>query len=252
MLRFAFDCSGYLLGLPLELLVIGAMLRGGWRRFPLVFAYAVAYFLTSVIEAPLFWASYAPWSPDAKNPWIRSSLELWYWRDETVLQILVFAVVGSLVWEATAGAPSRRALRALLIGFGILFAGVSFLVHFAPGPNVKVGLRMTRWARDLNFSSAILDMAVWVRLLGSRRRDRSLLLLIGGLGVEFAGEAIAESLRGMSPATEMAGSCLNMFTNLLFLYIWWQTFRAPRAPRKPQELDAAEAPVGTHPRHSNV
>ena len=42
----------YLVGLPLELLTIAAMLHGGFKRYPFVFAYVVTYFLTTVAEMP--------------------------------------------------------------------------------------------------------------------------------------------------------------------------------------------------------
>ncbi|MGO9256149.1 MAG: hypothetical protein ACLQU1_07600 [Bryobacteraceae bacterium] len=43
----------------------------------------------------------------------------------------------------------------------------------------------------------------------------------------FSGEAIGESLRNLSRAAVLPGDILMIFTNLVFLYIWWQTLRAP-------------------------
>ena len=41
---------------------------------------------------------------------------------------------------------------------------------------------MTPWTRDLNFGAAILDLGLWALLIGSRQKDRKLLLVTGALG----------------------------------------------------------------------
>ena len=51
-MRFALQVAGYAVGLPLEVLIIAALLRGGYRRFPFVFIYTVIDFLTTVLEIP--------------------------------------------------------------------------------------------------------------------------------------------------------------------------------------------------------
>ncbi|MGO9254881.1 MAG: hypothetical protein ACLQU1_01050 [Bryobacteraceae bacterium] len=223
MVEFILTAAGYVVGLPLELLVIAALLHGGYRQFPLVFAYIIAEFLTTVIEMPLALAYY-----HTRDPHIAVAYVQWYWRDEVILQFLVFVVVISLIWQATSAARSRRPLRAALILGVILLAGISFLVHF--NPKVPTGVWMTPWKRDLNFGSAILDMALWAMLIAKRQKDSRILMLSGGLGIMFAGQAIGESLRTghLSRAVVLPGSVLVMIINLLFYYIWWQTFRAPR------------------------
>jgi hypothetical protein len=45
--------SGYPVGLPLEVLIIIAMLRGGYRRFPTAFAFYHSQLVTTVVEMPL-------------------------------------------------------------------------------------------------------------------------------------------------------------------------------------------------------
>jgi hypothetical protein len=225
MVELILTAAGYVVGLPLEVLVIAALLHGGYRQFPAVFAYIIAEFLTTVVEIPqaLAWAR-------THDPHVGRNFALLYWRDEIILQFLVFVVVISLIWQATSVARSRRTLRVALIVGVILFAGLSLLVHFTPPPT-PAGVWLTAWKRDLNFGSAILDMALWAMLIAKRQKDSRVLMLSGGLGVMFAGEAIGESLRNLSRARAviLPGSVLVMIINLLFLYIWWQTFRAPRA-----------------------
>jgi hypothetical protein len=151
--------------------------------------------------------------------------------DEGVLQALIFAVVVSLVYHATAKLGSRRIVRASLIGGPILIAGASFLFHFEHG--VVAGTWMTPWTRDLSVGSTILDLALWAMLIASREKDRRLLMLSGALGIHFTGEAIGESLRYLSRSTVFPGNVIIMLTHLLFLYIWWQALRTAPERRHP-------------------
>jgi hypothetical protein len=89
---------------------------------------------------------------------------------------------------------------------------------------------MTPWTRDLNFCSAILDLALWALLIAAREKDQCLLLLSGGLGIKFTGEAVGTSIRQLALRTRsrtlsLSGGVLMLLANLIFLYIWWQAFR---------------------------
>jgi hypothetical protein len=55
--------------------------------------------------------------------------------------------------------------------------------------------------------------------------------LSGALGIKFTMEAIGESLRQLSLHSHsislaLTGNLLIMLANLVFLYTWWQAFRA--------------------------
>ena len=93
---------------------------------------------------------------------------------------------------------------------------------------------MTPWTRDLNFSSVILDLGLWMMLIGQRKKDQRLLMLSGALGIEFTGDAIGASLRQLaqrnhSRSISFTGGTLGMLADLTFLFIWWQTFRTDKA-----------------------
>ena len=153
----------------------------------------------------------------------------WFWWDELLMQPLVYAVVISLIYRATEKASSRGLLRGALIGGATLVAGASFFSHYHP--QIPYGDWMAFWTRDLTFSSAILDLALWGLLLASRVRDLQLLLVSGGLGIQFTGEAIGESLRSMavqhqSHSLSLAGSCVTTLVDLTALYIIWVAFRS--------------------------
>ena len=228
-MRIALQVCGWLIGLPLEFLIIAALLRGGYRRFPLIFIYVIGDFLTTVVELP------SALGYNRGMQWAANALPAVYWLDEVIMQVLVYAVVMSLIYQATDKLRSRRIVRALLIAGAILFAGISFLIHRDTALNV--GSFMTPWTRDLNLCSAILDLALWALLIASREKDHRLLLLSGGLGIQFTGEAIGTSIRQLalrtrSRAMSLTGGVTMLLAGLVFLYIWWQALRA--APARQQ------------------
>jgi hypothetical protein len=206
------------------LLVIAALLRGGYRLFPALFIYQIVDFLMTVASLPPYFAFYFYHDRGAIT-----RMAKWFLWDELLLQVLVLAVVITLIFRATESIRSRRMMRVASIGFAVLIAGASFLVHYRP--QIPKGVWMALWTRDLNFfCSSPLDLALWALLLWSRSKDSRLLLVSGGLGIQFAGEAIGESLRGLaSPrrlrALSYTGSLIVTLVDLLSVYIIWQAFR---------------------------
>lgn len=216
-MRVAVQYVSWLLWFPLELLVIAALLRGAFRRYPAIFAYSVAVFLTSVVETAAYIGSFS----GARLAFTRAQ---YYWVDEGIRQFLLFVVVISLLYQATSSIRVRAVLRTSLIVGAILIAAISFLVHY--DSHVVMGRWMTQWTRDLNFSSAILDLSLWGILLNSRNYDEHLLMLSGALGIQFTGEAIGQTLRNQFPSILLAADTTIVVANLACLYIWWQVFRA--------------------------
>lgn len=218
----AIQIVALLLWLPLNLLIIAALLRGEYRRFPLVFAYVVVEFLATAAEIPAYWAVFSHTRHAA-------DLQVFiYWMDEAIAQVLIFAVVLFLIYRATSQIRSRRLLRVVLISGAVLFAGASFLYHYVPDP--KVGIWMTPWTRDLNFCAAILDLALWALLIASREKDHRLLMLSGALGIQFTGEAIGESVRQLailnhSHTIALIGSTLVVAADIARSYLWWRVFQ---------------------------
>jgi hypothetical protein len=229
-MRFAILLCGVVVGLPLQILIIAALLRGGYRRFPLIFIYVIGDFLTTVVEIP-YAVGYG-----RGMQWAASALPAVYWRAEVIMQVLVYVVAMSLIYQATGKLRSRRIVRASFIAGPILFAGISFLIHRDPALNL--GSFMTPWTRDLDFCFAILNLALWNLLIASRAMERQLLLLTGGLGIQFTGEAIGTSirqlaLRNRSRAMSLTGGVVMLLANLVFLYIWWQALRTAPARKRP-------------------
>jgi hypothetical protein len=209
----------YGIGLPLEVLVLWAMVRSrAYRKFPLVFAYSSAIFVASLIEVPAYLA-YFSGAPRSRTR------AFYYWINEGILQALIFAAVISLVYMATAALENRTAIRRGIVAGAVLFGAGSIAIHY--DPTAVTGEWMTLVSRDLNFCSAGLDLALWMLLLTFRRADHRLLLLSGGLGIQFTGEAIGHSLRQVLPRSlVLVGSTVVVLANLICMYVWWQTFRA--------------------------
>src|SRR5690242_17523566 len=108
-LLLAIQVISYLFALPLELLAIAGMLRGPYRQFPFVFVYVIADFLAAVIEMRNNLSYYAGKKEAGHD------MANFYWIDEVVLQVLVYAAVISLVYYATKNVRTRRILRLSLI-----------------------------------------------------------------------------------------------------------------------------------------
>jgi hypothetical protein len=234
MTRFLLQVCGWLIGIPLEVLIITALLRGPYRRYPLVFVYMIVTFVITVVEVPIYTEA---WFTRAAAV-LHQAAEV-YWVSEWVLQVLIFATVLSLIDQATVGSQRRRTMRLGLTIVALLFAGTSFFIHYRPSP-VKLGYWMTPWTRDLSVCATVLDLTLWTILIASRQKDRRLLLISGAFGMQFTGEAIGEAIRNLAVpnmvrALSLTGSVVDMLANLACLYVWWRTFRpAPdRAPSTP-------------------
>jgi hypothetical protein len=215
-----------LIGIPLEILVIVALLRGGYRRYPIVFLYVIVNFVTTLADIPISTQSLLTHDLAV----LRQAARV-YWVNEWILQALIFATVLSLIDLAISTSRWRRLMRAGLAAGALLFAGTSFLIHYLPPP-VKYGIWMTPWTRDLSVCATILDLALWMILIASRKSDRRILLISGALGMQFTGEAIGEAIVSLSmphmvEALALTGSVVAVAANLACLYVWWQTFRLP-------------------------
>src|SRR5882724_6056477 len=143
-MNIASQIAGHVVGLLLDVLVVDGLRRGPYRRYPFLFLYVIGDFLTTVLEIEpslTFNATAA-----AQQRWRAT-----YWIDEQIMQGLLFLLVISLLYRASAGTRARRTILLGVIGATVLFATISLAVHHRPG--MKTGQWMTPWTRDLNSSS---------------------------------------------------------------------------------------------------
>src|SRR5215813_12505643 len=108
---FTIQVCFYAVGIPLEVLTISAILRSGFRRYPLVLAYVLALFLTTVVEMPTALAYHG----GDTSPSVRRAMVNNYWRDEAILQITIFATVISLIYSASSRLAAKGIVRLALV-----------------------------------------------------------------------------------------------------------------------------------------
>jgi hypothetical protein len=229
--RFVIQVFGWAAGIPLEILTIGALLRSrGYRRYPVVFLFLLVVFITTLMDIAIGTQSFL-----TRNAAVATQAARLYWIDEWILQGLIFATVLSLIDLAISMSRWRRIMRIGLAIGALLFASITFWIQYRPqSPNY--GVWMTPWTRDLSVCATVLDLALWMMLLASRKSDRRLLLICGALGMQFTAEAMGEAIVTMSLprrslALALGGSMVAVAGNLICLYVWWQTFRSMRDSR---------------------
>jgi hypothetical protein len=232
--RLAIQILAYAVDLPLQILIVAVLLRGSWRRFPMVLALVVVELVSGLVQAPGALQTSAGHHPPGL------SYSTVYWFGATLDALLLYAVVISMLYRATERLRSARQVRAALIVTACLVAGGSLLAHY--DASLQPGMWLTPWFRDLNFASAIIDIVLWTLLLATRDKDRQLLLLSGGLGVEFAGNSIGESLRQMairsrSRTLSLTGAVMMLAAGAFRYYTWWQALRRQSEKQAPAALE---------------
>ena len=227
-MRLVLQILALAVGLPLQFLIVAALLRGAWRRFPFVLASSAVELVYALVLAPSALETMRGLRPSGLPYWVT------FWIGGAITQLLLYAVVISFLYRAAGRLRSAQVARVLLILVACLVAGGTFLAHY--DPSIQRGEWLTPWFRDLNFACALMDIVLWTSLLAARLRDRQLLMLSGGLGVQFAGAAIGESLRQMamhsrSHPLALGGGVIIVAANLFRFYVWWEALRH----RQPEE-----------------
>lgn len=211
----------FFVSLTLQVLVIGSLRRGGYKDYPFVFIYSLVLIMTTVVDG----AAHA----DANiRDWTQG-----FYRNEALRQLLPFTVVMSLMDRAMAGRSYRGRIRFFLMLSAIAAVLVSISIHWE---SRLTALWATQVGRDLSFGSVVLTLLLWVTLISSRRKDTQLLMVTGGLGLQFTGEAIGQSIRQISHHNRtllLMGNGLMIASHLIRLYVWREAFK--RNPQ-PQEI----------------
>jgi len=198
----------------LNLLVISALLRGSYRRYPFVFAYALALLVSTVVEIAL---QAAP----------RTVQDGFYWIDEVILDVLLFCLVIAFIDEAARHSKQKIVERHWLVLAGALICALSFAINRTSHFNRQ----MTQVSLYLNIYLAILDLILWGLLLTARPPNRPLMLLSGGLGLQLTGAIMGQQLLQFSHRLFWTGTLLEVTTSFLGLYIWWRALRTAPAPK---------------------
>jgi hypothetical protein len=211
----ALQYSAYAIGLWLNLQVISALIRGSYRQYPFVFAYALTLLASTVVEIGLRAAPKTTWND-------------YYWVDEVILDVMVFCMVIAFIDEAARHSKQKLIERHWLV----LAAAVIFAISFAVHHGLPRDREMTLVSRDLNICAVILDLILWSLLISARHPNRRLMMLSGGLGLQPTGAIMGEQLRQFSRSMVIPGSLLEVITGFLGLYIWWRALRPVSAPQR--------------------
>lgn len=224
----ALQICHYIIWFPLAILVLQAILRSGIRNYPLIFIYMTVAVLIAVAEMP------STLSVHVAN-YTQAQMELHqklYAIALGVTHLLIFAAVGSFLLRATEGSEIRRVIRTGVAFGGLAFIAASFLMHY--DGTKSIGLWMPPWTRDINFGAAIVDLILWGLLLSARKKNHTLLLLVGGMGISFAGDAICDAVKSIaihyrSAPLWISARVFSWFSDAAWLYVWWQAFRKASA-----------------------
>jgi hypothetical protein len=207
-------------GAVVQVLLIAALVRGSYRDFPFLFAYAVASFLATAVEVAAIL--------DLMG-WSRYTYK-YYWINDVILQILIVLLVFSLMHVSLQENPRRPFVMRTLGLAAVAVAAVSLAVYWDEPLNRK----MTNIGRNLSFAAVLLNLALWMSLIRNRLPDRRVLLISGALGIQMAGQAIGHSLRQLAtPRRSLplvnAGNIVIAVAHVMCLYLWWQVLRKHEA-----------------------
>ena len=204
-----------IVGTTFQVLIIQVLVRKALRAYPALLLYSIASFLATAF---------------ATSAYFNSDLyRRYYWIQDAVMQCLMFLLVISLIYGAMNHSTRRTVVGHTLVGGSLLYVLLS--TYFTRDPHL--GYWMTQLGRNLGFLAVILNLVFWAVLIKSRRAERTLLMVSGGLGIQMAGKAIGHSLRQMSHSTILQGNLIIVLAQLFCLYIWWKAFQhyGQNAPR---------------------
>jgi len=222
------DIVSYMLAVPLvglQALLFFLLLRGPSKEYLILLLYAGVQFATSAIEFVLFSMGSRP----------NTTLYKWtYLGDEILLDLLLFLMVIVLTFRATEDSPLRPAVGKLLTAVVCAALVLPFVVLNRP-------LFTVRWFNGaselLSFGGAIMNLALWTALIGSKRRDGRLLTVSAGTGLMVTGAAIAWGLRqhvSDGGIVQLLFDKFGLITQIVGTAIWCWAFRAVRpAPSSP-------------------
>jgi hypothetical protein len=213
-----FDSLGWI-SIVLQVVLTLLLLRGPFRKFPLILAYCVIQFLLIAGE------NYA------KN-YAKEMYSTLYWTDEIMLNLLLFLMVITFTYKALGDSALRPAMGKILLLVCVIVLSLPFLIfkgaafHSVPWFNHTSQL--------LSFGGAVLNLGLWTALVSNRKRDPQLLSVSAGLGIAVTGAAISYGIRGYFRKEWLwAPDFFMSATFVICLCIWCWAFRSTEARESP-------------------
>ncbi|MCC6340563.1 MAG: hypothetical protein IT166_00100 [Bryobacterales bacterium] len=193
------------ISLLFQVLIITALIRGTFKRYPFLLLLLVSEFLSTIVNlaAIMDFHHYTP------------STVVFYWIGEGVTLSALFLSQVHMLYQSISEENRAGRLLSLILG-SILFMGLATWQAYDPAFNRW----MTQLARNFSFGSMFVNLTLWTVLV--RHMDRQRLLITAGLGIQLAGDAIGHSLRQMSRSLVTGGNVILVLTYLVRLYIIWR------------------------------
>lgn len=229
----------WIVELSLQVSLLSAQIRGPYKNYPFVFAYALTLFFTQIIEIAAIL--------DVGR--LAGSAVRYYWIDDALRQALIFCVVVSLIHRSMGDDARRKTVRRMLFTGALLLTLISLQFH----RDADISIWMTKVSRDLNFTAAVLNLLLWGILLASPAKDRQILMISGALGIQFTGAAIGHSIRQLAwrrwRTTAIIATYFIVACHQVCLYLWWKTFSQTHDEREktpalePEKTQAHSGPA---------
>lgn len=201
--------------LAMLVLLAHRLMSGYWKEYRLLTLMVAVNLLSSAPPLISYATEGALWAlPNAK---------LAYWVLTLSFQTLVFSVILQLLWRVGKAVPSRAPLVRILSGVAALAGASVVFLHSGHKLNMFMGLA----SRDLTFVAALFTMALWTFLLQVRKRDRTLLLVCLGIGIQSAGDAFAHSIRLLGKDYTKVGNVFFMLVSVMSVFLLLKAFEKP-------------------------
>jgi hypothetical protein len=205
----------------LQLALIGLLVRGPLRKYPVLLLYSVTYIAIIVLEGLAL-------SEAGVDGALYRNL---YWTSDLVLDFLLFLMVITLTYRVVAGNPLLRPFARMLF---VVAAAAIVLPFILFHPLFQFG-----WFRHtsqlLSFGAALMNLLLWTAIIGTRDRDAQLLSVSAGVGVAVTGIAITYGLlQFTSVSLRWLPDLFKSLTQVASMVIWCWAFRpSTREPSSP-------------------
>jgi hypothetical protein len=212
-------------GIAGQLLLFYFLLRGPFRRYYLVFIYALVEMLGTFADKYV------------GDRWGRGSVQFHdvYFSTEMFGDLLLLVVLILFTYQLMEDSPVRGKVRRVL---GVIGLGAGLLPFVLFGSAFS-GAWYNSAIQVYNFGGAIMMLALWTAVIARKTRDRQLLLVCAGLGIALAGNAALWGMRKFTGSGSDARSITTVLIQVMYLIrlgIWSWAFRpqrpAPTAPVK--------------------
>jgi hypothetical protein len=205
----------------LQIILIVFLLKGPFRRYPLLLLYCVFQISVVILSG---WAFFFAGTGSA----LYRNL---YWTADVLVDLLLFLMVISMtrevmkenpLWPVVGRMLSVIALAAVVLPF------VLFHPYFTQ-----------RWYRHtsqlLSFGGALMNLFLWTGIIGKRDREPHLLPVSAGLGVAVTGVAITYGMLQFTSANlRWLPDLFKSLTQVGSMVIWCWAFRPSTRGQSPR------------------